>query len=231
MTPENQKLLDSIKGKLIVSCQARPGEPLRDSKIMGAMALSAKWGGASAIRANTVPDVLAIKESTGLPILGIIKRDYDDSEVYTTPTMKEVDELVEAGCDIIAVDATDRLRPEGVTFTEFFTAVRAKYPDQLFMADAATYEEGKLAFELGCDLIGTTMRSYTKATEGCIIPDFDLISKLANELGATVIAEGGIWEPWQLKKALDSGAHAAVVGTAITRPHEITKRFVNAITE
>ena len=94
MTPENQKLLDSIKGKLIVSCQARPCEPLRDSKIMGAMALSAKWGGASAIRANTVPDVLAIKESTGLPILGIIKRDYDDSEVYITPTMKEVDELV-----------------------------------------------------------------------------------------------------------------------------------------
>ena len=138
---------------------------------------------------------------------------------------------MEVGCEIIAVDATDRLRPEGVTFTEFFTAVRAKYPNQLFMADAATYEEGKLAFELGCDLIGTTMRSYTKATEGCIIPDFDLISKLANELGATVIAEGGIWEPWQLKKALDSGAHAAVVGTAITRPHEITKRFINAITE
>ena len=97
---ELTELLDSIKGKLIVSCQARPGEPLRDSKIMGAMALSAKWGGASAIRANTVPDVLAIKESTGLPILGIIKRDYDDSEVYITPTMKEVDELVEklAGC-------------------------------------------------------------------------------------------------------------------------------------
>ena len=118
MTPENQKLLDSIKGKLIVSCQARPGEPLRDSKIMGAMALSAKWGGASAIRANTVPDVIAIKESTGLPILGIIKRDYDDSEVYITPTMKEVDELVEVGCEIIAVDATDRLRPEGVTLIE-----------------------------------------------------------------------------------------------------------------
>ena len=145
--------------------------------------------------------------------------------------MKEVDELVEAGCEIIAVDATDRLRPEGRTFTEFFTEVRAKYPDQLFMADAATYEEGKLAFELGCDLIGTTMRSYTQATKGCPIPDFDLIHQLSCELGATVIAEGGIWEPWQLKKALESGAHAAVVGTAITRPHEITKRFIRAISE
>ena len=109
--------------------------------------------------------------------------------------------ITEEVCDELGLNEIFGLK--SCSLTEFFTAVRAKYPDQLFMADAATYEEGKLAFELGCDLIGTTMRSYTKATEGCIIPDFDLISKLANELGATVIAEGGIWEPWQLKKALE----------------------------
>ncbi|MBQ8016078.1 MAG: N-acetylmannosamine-6-phosphate 2-epimerase, partial [Clostridia bacterium] len=178
---------------------------------------------------NTVVDILAIRERVSLPIIGIIKEVYPDSDVYITPTMKEVDALVEIGCDIIAVDATNRTRPGGVSFADFFKEVRAKYPDQLFMADTSCFEEGKLALELGFDLLGTTMSGYTPYTKGTPLPDFTLMKRYKEELGATVIAEGGIWAPDELVKAFESGAHAAVVGTAITRPMDITKRFVKAL--
>ena len=143
--------------------------------------------------------------------------------------MKEVDALVEIGCEIIAVDATNRTRPNGVSFEEFFKEVRAKYPNQLFMADTSCFEEGKLALELGFDLLGTTMSGYTPYTKGTPLPDFNLMKRYKEELGATVIAEGGIWVPEQLVEAFANGAHAAVVGTAITRPMDITKRFVKAL--
>lgn len=227
----NNQILEQIKGGLIVSCQALSTEPLYDSYIMSKMAYAASLGGAVGIRANTVVDILAIRERVDLPIIGIIKKDYPDSEVYITPTMEEVDALAEIGCDIIAVDATNRLRPSGLSFEEFFKEIRAKYPDQLFMADTSCFEEGKLALELGCDLIGTTMSGYTPYTKGTPLPDFNLMRRYKEELGATVIAEGGIWVPEQLVEAFNCGAHAAVVGTAITRPMDITKRFVKALEE
>ncbi len=173
--------------------------------------------------------IKAIKEKVDLPVIGIIKQVYDDSDVYITPTMKEVDALVEIGCEIIALDATDRLHPNGVTLEEFFTEVRAKYPNQLFMADTSCFEEGKKAQELGFDLIGTTMSGYTPYTKGAPLPNFELMERYVNELDKPVIAEGGIWVPEELKKAMDTGVLCAVVGTAITRPMDITKRFVNAI--
>lgn len=225
----NKEILEQIKGGLIVSCQALETEPLYDSYIMSKMAWAAFLGGAVGIRANTVVDIKAIKEKVDLPVIGIIKQVYDDSDVYITPTMKEIDALVEVGCEIIAVDATNRLRPNGVTFEEFFKEVRAKYPNQLFMADTSCFDEGKKAAELGCDLIGTTMAGYTPYTKGTSLPDYTLMKRYVTELDAPVIAEGGIWSPDQLKKAIDIGVHAAVVGTAITRPMDITKRFVNAI--
>jgi N-acylglucosamine-6-phosphate 2-epimerase len=143
--------------------------------------------------------------------------------------MKEVDALVEAGCEIIATDATKRLRPNGATFEEFFKEVRAKYPNQLFMADTSCFEEGKLAQELGFDLIGTTMSGYTPYTKGRTLPDTELIHRYATELHTPVIAEGGIWCPDDLLNAYEAGAYSAVVGTAITRPMDITKRFVKAL--
>ncbi len=225
----NKEILEQIKGGLIVSCQALETEPLYDSYIMSKMAWAAYLGGAVGIRANTVVDIKAIKEKVDLPVIGIIKQVYDDSDVYITPTMKEVDALVEIGCEIIAVDATDRLRPNGVTFEAFFTEVRAKYPDQLFMADTSCFEEGKKAEELGMDLIGTTMAGYTPYTKGTPLPDFKLMERYVKELHSPVIAEGGIWVPEQLKQAIDTGVHAAVVGTAITRPMDITKHFIEAI--
>lgn len=189
------------------------------------MAWAAYLGGAVGIRANTVVDIKAIKEKVDLPVIGIIKQVYDDSDVYITPTMKEVDALVEIGCEIIALDATDRLHPDGVTLEEFFTEVRAKYPDQLFMADTSCFEEGKRAQELGFDLIGTTMSGYTPYTKGAPLPNFELMERYVNELDRPVIAEGGIWVPDELKKAIDTGVHCAVVGTSITRPMGYYKKI------
>lgn len=221
--------LNKIKGGLIVSCQALKTEPLYDSYIMSKMAYAAMLGGAVGIRANTIVDILAIRERVDLPIIGIIKEEYPDSDVYITPTMKEVDALVEIGCDIIATDATNRTRPDGKLFEEFFKEVRAKYPDQLFMADTSCFEEGKLAAELGFDLIGTTMAGYTPYTKGRKLPDCELIEKYSKELDKPIIAEGGIWCPDDLKAVYKAGAFGAVCGTAITRPMDITKRFVKAL--
>lgn len=225
----NEEILNQIKGKLIVSCQALETEPLYDSYIMSKMAWAAYLGGAGGIRANTVVDIKAIKEKVDLPVIGIIKQNYDNCDVYITPTEKEVDALVEIGCEIIAIDATNRLRPNGVTLEDFFTKVRKKYPNQLFMADTSCFDEGKKAEELGFDLIGTTMAGYTPYTKGTPLPDFTLMQRYVNELNTPVIAEGGIWVPEQLRKAIDIGVHAAVVGTAITRPMDITKHFIDAL--
>lgn len=225
----NKEILDKIKGGLIVSCQALESEPLYDSYIMSKMAWAAKLGGAVGIRANTVVDIKAIKEKVDLPLIGIIKQEYDGSDVYITPTMKEVDALVETGCEIIAIDATNRLRPNGETLEAFFTKVREKYPNQLFMADTSCFDEGKKAEELGFNLIGTTMAGYTPYTKGTQLPDFNLMQRYVSELHTPVIAEGGIWVPEQLKKAIDIGVHSAVVGTAITRPRDITKHFVKVL--
>lgn len=232
MNQANQKILEQIKGGLIVSCQALETEPLHSSYIMSRMAYAAMLGGAVGIRANTVEDITEIKKTVNLPIIGIIKQNYDDCDVYISPTMKEIDALVECGVSIIATDATDsakRPRPDGRSLDEFFGEVRAKYPDQLFMADCSCYEEGVHAEEIGFDLIGTTMRGYTEYTKGTVLPDFDLIERLSCDLRKPVVAEGGIWTPDQLKRVLESGVWTAVIGGAITRPLEITKRFVAAI--
>ena len=222
-------VFSKIKGGLIVSCQALENEPLHSSYIMQRMAVAAMWGGAVGIRANTVPDIRKIKEEVDLPIIGILKRMYDDSEVYITPTMKEVDELMAVKPDIIALDSTDRIRPNGQNLSDFFREVRKKYPNQLFMADCSTVEEGVRAAELGFDVIGTTMHGYTPYTKNVSLPNFDMIKAMVRQTGKPVIAEGGIATPEQLKCALDCGVLAAVVGTAITRPMDITKRFISAI--
>lgn len=222
----NQEILAKIKGGLIVSCQALASEPLHSSYIMSRMAFAAKEGGACGIRANSPEDIVEIRKTVDLPVIGLHKVDYDDSDIYITPTMKEIDALVATGVEIIALDATNRTRPGGLSLTEFFTEVRAKYPDQLFMADTSCFEEGKLAAELGFDLIGTTMSGYTPYTKGRSLPDYELMERYVKELNKPIIAEGGIWEIDQLKTAMATGVWAAVVGTAITRPRDITRRFV-----
>lgn len=225
----NQEIKEQIQGKLIVSCQALKEEPLYSSYIMGRMAYAAMLGGASGIRANTVEDITEIKKTVNLPVIGIIKQVYDGCDVYITPTMKEVDALAACGCEIIAIDATKRTRPFGVTLEKFFKEVRRKYPRQLFMADCSTIEEGMQAAELGFDFIGTTMSGYTEYTQGRMLPDVVMVKELADKSGKPIIAEGGIWSLEDLEKVFEAGAYAAVVGTAITRPMDITRRFVQVI--
>ncbi len=225
----NLEILNQIRSGLIVSCQALEDEPLHSSFIMGRMALAAFQGGAVGIRANTPEDIAEIKRQVPLPVIGIVKRDFPDSPVRITPTLKEVRALVDCGAEIIASDATSRLRPGGVSLDEFFQEAHRKFPNQLFMADCATLEEARHAEQLGFDLVGTTLRGYTADTEGIAIPDYPLLRRLAQELSCPVIAEGGIWSPEQLRQAMDCGVHACVVGTAITRPREITRRYADAL--
>lgn len=226
---QKERILSQIAGGLIVSCQALADEPLHSSYIMSRMAVAAKEGGCCAIRANSTEDILAIRKAVNLPTIGLIKSMYDDSEVYITPTQSEVEELVCTDTEIIAVDATQRQRPGGQSLEEFFLPLREKYPDILFMADCSTVDEGVHAAELGFDLVGTTLAGYTEYTKGVSLPAIDMMREMVQRSEVPVIAEGGIWSPEDLKNVFEAGVHAAVVGTAITRPREITQRFVNAL--
>lgn len=228
---KNMEKLEKLRGKLIVSCQALPSEPLYSAEdpIMGRMAYAAAEGGAGGIRANTVVDILDIRRHVDLPIIGIIKREFPGEKVFITPTMEEIDALAAIGCDVIAADATCRRRPDGRMLDAFFAECRRKYPDQLFMADCSTYEEGMTAAELGFDVVSTTLAGYTEYTKGTPLPDLDMARRLVRDSGCRVIVEGGIWSPDQLAAAFEAGAFAAVVGTAITRPRDITRRFVAAL--
>ncbi len=230
MMVKDNGVFNKIKGGLIVSCQALSDEPLYGSNIMARMAYAAKLGGACGIRANTPEDISKIKQTVDLPIIALYKKVYEDSDVYITPTMAEVDSLMECRPEIIAIDATNRPRPFGQTLDCFFGEIRKKYPNQLFMADCSCLEDGIHAQKIGFDIVGTTLNGYTKETKGTTLPNFDLIKQLAETLKIPVIAEGGIWSPEQLRRAIECGVHAAVVGTAITRPMEITRRYVSALT-
>ncbi|MCC2256257.1 N-acetylmannosamine-6-phosphate 2-epimerase [Ruminococcus sp. CLA-AA-H200] len=223
-------ILSKIRGGLIVSCQALENEPLHSSYIMQRMAVAAMRGGAVGIRANTVEDILKIREEVNLPLIGIIKRKYKDSDVMITPTMSEIDELMEVKPDILAMDGTDRIRPGGEILEDFFGKVREKYPEQLFMADCSTLTEGVRAAKMGFDIIGTTLRGYTSYTKDAVLPDIDLMRSMVKNTGKPVIAEGGIWTPEQLGRVIRTGVWAAVIGTAITRPKDITEKFVKVLT-
>lgn len=224
-------VLDRIKNGLIVSCQALEDEPLHSSYIMGKMALAAKKGGAVGIRANSKEDIAEIKKMVDLPIIGIVKRNYKDFNVYITPTMKEIDELVEVGVDIVAIDATNRERPYGKSLGDFVKNIRKKYPNIILMADISNFEEAIKAERLGFDIIATTLVGYTEYSKEESIDknDFDFLKKIIRNVNIPVIAEGKIDTPQKAKRCLELGTHSVVVGSAITRPQIITKKFVDEI--
>ena len=223
--------IKALKGQLIVSCQALPQEPLHSSFIMGRMARAAKEGGAAGIRANTKEDIKEIQEVTGLPIIGIVKRDYPDSAVYITPTMKEIEELMEVKPEIVAIDATGALRPRNVTLADFFHQIKEKYPEQKLMADCSTIEEALFADELGFDFIGTTMVGYTPQSKGLKIEgnDFEILRTILKKVKHPVIAEGNVNSPEKAKRVIELGSYAVVVGSSITRPQLITKGYAEAV--
>lgn len=228
---KKEELFERIKGRVIVSCQAVPGEPLyvEEKSVMYLMARAAKQAGTPMIRTSSIRDVIAIKEETGLPVIGLVKVQYEGFESYITPTMKEVDDLVAAGSDIIALDCTQQKRGDGKTVSEFITEVRTKYPDAVLMADISTYEEGINAWKLGMDIVGTTMSGYTSYTQKTDGPDYELVKRLVAAVDIPVIGEGRIHYPQQAVEMLDAGAFAVVVGGAITRPLEIAQRFISAV--
>ncbi|MCY1585077.1 N-acetylmannosamine-6-phosphate 2-epimerase [Staphylococcus pettenkoferi] len=215
---------------LIVSCQALPDEPLHSSFIMSKMALAAYQGGAVGIRANTKEDIQAIQQEVNLPIIGIVKRDYEGSKVFITATSQEVDELIESGCEVIALDATTQTRPKE-SLSELVAYIREHAPNVEIMADISTLEEAKQADELGFDYVGTTLRGYTDYTKGHILyeDNFQFLKDVLEAVDAKVIAEGNVITPEMFETVSNLGVHCTVVGGAITRPKEITQRFVNAL--
>ena len=226
-----QNLLAALKGGLVVSCQALPGEPLYTEAggVMPLLAQAAERAGAVGIRSNSARDVREIKAAVALPVIGLIKKEYPPFEPYITLTMAEVDELVAAGADIVALDCTLRERPDGLSPAEFIAQIRDAHPGIVLMADIATYEEGIAAADAGADVVGTTMSGYTPHSAGAPAPNFELVERLVRDAGAPIIAEGRIRTPEQARRMLDLGAHCVVVGGAITRPLEIATEFVNAL--
>ncbi|MCS6848853.1 MAG: N-acetylmannosamine-6-phosphate 2-epimerase, partial [Anaerolineae bacterium] len=214
---------------LIVSCQAAEGEPLFGAPIMAAMARAAEIGGAVAIRANGPEDIAAIRQAVRLPVIGLWKLRSPDSAVYITPHRAAAEAIARAGCDVIAVDATPRPRPGGATLDDLIPFIRNVLGKPV-MADCACLEDALLAEALGADYIGTTLAGYTwphgrPMTDG---PDLAFVAELAGRLTKPIIAEGRFYLPEQVAHALALGAHAVCIGGAITRPQDITRRFVVA---
>lgn len=225
---DKELFLRTIKNQLIVSAQAYPGEPLYGAETMARMSLAAKNGGAVAIRANGKEDIIAIKKATSLPTIGIVKQTYPDSDVYITPTLKEVQELIESGTDVIALDATNRKRPGGISLAELVDYIKDN-SDALIMGDISVASEGLEAMRCGCDIVSTTLSGYTDYSSQKDGPDFELIKELAKMEDLIVIAEGKIRNPAELLQVFEIGAFSAVVGTAITRPENITAEFVGQL--
>lgn len=223
-------ILNKIKGTIVVSVQAMPSEPLYLEKCMVAMMKSVVTGGAGALRVAGARDVKNAKHLFQVPVIGLTKPNIIPKNwkeiVYITPTIKDVIELIEAGADIIAIDGTQRKRPNNEKLQDLIKYIHIN--KKLAMADISTLEEGIKAKEAGADVLSTTLAGYTMESAQSPIngPDFELLKQLTNQVDIPVILEGRIWEPEQVDKAFELGAHCVVIGSAITRPQLITKRFV-----
>ncbi len=220
-----------FKPGIIVSCQAQKGEPMYriEGGIMSLMALAAQQAGAIGIRANTVIDCLQISETVSIPVLGIYKNHYPDSPIYITATMSEVDALMSIkGMKAIAVELTDAKRPFGQSHEDFIHQIRSKYPDVAIMADIATYEEGIHAWKLGVDCVATTMYGYTTYDPNTPKPNIELVRHLVKAIDVPVVCEGGIYLEQHVVDIFEAGAYCCVIGGSITRPKEITTKFIKA---
>ena len=225
-----KKIIQRLRGGLVVSCQAHAGEPLYATGMMPHMARAALLGGACAIRCNGT-DIAEVRAAVDCPVIGINKRIVAGSDIFITPTLEDVSAVAAGGADIVAFDASNRPRLGGQSLSEFIHSIRIKFPRLLLMADISTLEEGVLACALGVDIVATTLSGYTHYTAGQTLPNVSLVAKLAATIDTPIIAEGGVVKPEEALQCLQAGAWAVTVGSAITRPHEITGRFVRVMRE
>ena len=221
-------IIDSIKGGIVVSCQAHEEDGLYGPENMALMAKAAELGGAVGIRADDPKHIAAIRRTVKLPIIGIYKEDVEGYETRITLNMDRVKDIVEAGSDIIALDVTNRPHPYGTTGIEMIKQIKEKY-GCLVMADISTFEEGVAAAEAGADIVATTLSGYTSYSPHVEGPDFALVKRLAQTVKVPVICEGRIASPEHARRLLRMGAHAIVVGSMITRPMWITKQYAEAM--
>jgi N-acylglucosamine-6-phosphate 2-epimerase len=222
------RFVEDVRHQMIVSCQALPGEPLHGAEIMARLALAAQQGGAKAIRANGSDDIRAIRAAVDLPIIGLYKDNIPGYPVYITPTMEHVRAIAAAGADIIAIDATQRPRPQPGSLADFIATIHAETGLPV-LADISTLDEGIAAAEAGADLVSTTMSGYTDYSPQQAEPDLELVHALAPRLTVPLLAEGRYRLPEQIRQAFRYGAVSAIVGGAITRPQEITRWFVSSL--
>lgn len=214
---------------LIVSCQAYEGDPLFGSQIMAAMARAAVTGGAVGIRANSPSDIAAIRQATDLPLIGLWKQHTPGFDVYITPTRAAARTIVEAGCDVVAVDATPRPRPGGEQLAELVTYIQQELKRPV-MADVSCLADALAAEASGVDLISTTLAGYTAHGRPPIPgPDIEFVAELTAHCHTPIVAEGRFRDPQEVRQAIELGAAAVVVGSAITRPEFITAHFVSQI--
>jgi N-acylglucosamine-6-phosphate 2-epimerase len=224
----NNSIFENFRGGLIVSCQALENEPLYGSDHMAGMARAALMGGAVGIRANTPQDISAIRSAVPLPIIGLYKQTIPNYEVYITPTFKSAEEISRAGADIIALDATLRLRPESKNAADLIHEVHTRL-NKPVLADIDCIDAALAASDAGVEAVSTTLSGYTACSPALSTPDFSLIEALARKLSIPVVAEGRFWTLDEVNHAFDLGAYAVIIGGAITRPQLITKRFVDGI--
>ncbi len=217
-----------LRGRLVVSCQALPGSPLRHAAIIAALAQCAERGGAGGVRVDGPEDVAACRRAVAVPVIGILK--VPGSPVYITPTFAEAQAVARAGADIVAVQATREREARGTPLADLVARIHAECGVPV-MADVSTAEEGAAAAGAGADLVATTMAGYTPHSRTVPGPDLDLVRDLAGSLRVPVVAEGRIHTPEDAAEALRAGAWAVVVGRAITMPEAITERFVRAMAE
>ncbi len=225
------EILEMLKGGLIVSCQVQHDDPCYSEDFVLKMAQSAQWAGAVGIRANSPEQIKLIKENVDLPMIGLYKIWHDDTDVFITPTLEAAKQVWEAGAEIIALDCTAQLTHEGRPAYELLPIVKRAIPDALIFADVSNYEEAARAVEMGADIVGPTLYGYTEETKHITSPDLREFARMCRDFGdkAFMIMEGHIYTPEDAVKCLYLGADAVVVGSAITRPHLIAKRFVDLI--
>lgn len=224
---DTQKELDSLIGGLVVSCQARPDNPLHGPRYMATMAEAAVQGGAVGIRANGPEDVAAIRARVNVPIIGINKVTTGDGLTFITPSRRTAQEVMTAGARLVALDGTNRPRPGGEDLADVIDSIHKA--GGVALADVSTLNEGLYAASCGADLVGSTLSGYTPYSPSQAEPDLELVRELARSCPVPVFAEGRYWEPSQVSAALKCGAAFVVIGTAITNPREITRRFASAL--